>query len=102
MKDSNSTETTQYIVPCEKDSNSLFHNMAASNLNTLLYICSPKCDFLFISDICKECSTIKPVKKSQAQTDFSAKAKTPISEIHPNRILLALQEEQKQQKNWKI
>ena len=50
MKDSNSTETTQHIVPCEKDSNSLFHTMAASNLNTLLYICSPKCDF-FLSVI---------------------------------------------------
>ena len=46
MKDSNLTETTQHIVSCETDANSLLHNRTASSLNTLLYICSPKCEFL--------------------------------------------------------
>ena len=64
MKDSNSTETTHHIVPCETDVNALLHNRAAaSNFNTLLYIRSFKCEFLCLSNICKECSTMKPVKE---------------------------------------
>ena len=47
---------------------------------------------------CKECSTIKPVKKSQAKIDAPAKAKAPLSKTHPKRILLALQEERKKTK----
>ena len=76
----------------------LHNRAAASNLNTLLYICSTKCEFLCFSNICKECSTIKPVKKSQAKIDAPAKAKAPLSKTHPKRILLALQEEQKKPK----
>ena len=64
-------------------------------MNTLLYIHSTKCEFLCLSNICKECSTIKPVKKSQAKIDAPAKAKAPLSKTHPKRISLALQEEQK-------
>ena len=86
VKDSNSTGIIQHIVPCEIDANSLLHNRAASNLNTLLYIRSPKCEFLCMSNICKERSTIKPLKKSQAKIDSPAKT-------HPKRILQALQEE---------
>ena len=51
-----------------------------------------------MSNICKECSTIKPVKKSQAKIDAPAKAKAPLPKTHPKRILLALQEEQKKTK----
>ena len=57
-----------------------------------------KCAFLCLSNISKECSTIKPVKKSQAKIDAPAKAKAPLSETHPKRILLALQEEQEKTK----
>ena len=64
-------------------------------MNTLLYIRSTKCEFLCLSNIYKECSTIKPVKKSQAKIDDPAKAKAPLSKTHPKRILLALQEEGK-------
>ena len=96
IKDYNSNETTQHIVPCETDPNALLQNRtAASNLNTLLYIPSTKCKFLCLSNICKECSTIKPVKKSQAKIDAPVKAKPPLSKTHPKRTLLALQEEQK-------
>ena len=99
IKDYNSNETTQHIVPCETDPNALLQNRtAASNLNTLLYIRSTKCEFLCLSNICKECSTIKPVKKSQAKIDAPAKAKAPLSKTHPKRILLALQEERKKTK----
>ena len=46
IKDSNSTETTQDIVPCETDLNALLYNRAAaSSLNTLLHIHSTKCEF---------------------------------------------------------
>ena len=45
-----------------------------------------------------ECSTIKPVKKSQAKIDPPAKAKEPLPKTHPKRIWLALQEEQKKHK----
>ena len=48
-----------------------------------------------MSNICKECSTIKPVKKSQAKIDAPAKDKAPLSKSHPKRILLALQEQKK-------
>ena len=51
-----------------------------------------------MSNICKECSTIKPVKKSQAKIDAPAKAKALLSKTHPKRILLALQEERKKKK----
>ena len=44
IKDYNSNETIQHIVPCETDPNALLPNRtAASNLDTLLYICSTKC-----------------------------------------------------------
>ena len=80
LKDYNSNETTQHIVFCETDPNALFQNRtAASNLNTLLYIRSTKCEFLCLSNICKECSTIKPVKKSQAKIYAPAKAKEPLT-----------------------
>ena len=71
---------------------------------TLLYIfvAPSKCEFLCLSNICKECSTIKPVKKSQAKIDAPAKAKAPLSKTHPKRILLALQEERKKQRSWKM
>ena len=82
IKDYNSNETTQQIVPCETDRNALLQNRtAASNLDTLLYIRSTKCEFLCLSSICKECSTIKPVKKSQAKIDAPAKAKAPLSKL---------------------
>ena len=104
IKDYNSDETTQHIVPCKTDPNALLQNRrAVINLNTLLYICSTKCEFLCLSNICKECSTIKPVKKSQAKIDAPAKAKAPLSKTHPKRILLALQEEPKKKKrSWKM
>ena len=64
MKDSNSTETTRHIVPCEPDANALLHNRAAgSNFNTLSYIHSSWCEFLCLSNVCKECSSMKPVKE---------------------------------------
>ena len=70
IKDYNSNETTQHIVPCKTYPNAFLQNRtAASNLNTFLYICSTKCEFLCLSSVCKECSTIKPVKKSQAKID---------------------------------
>ena len=94
IKDYNSNETTQHIVPCETDPNALLQNRtAASNLNTFVYIRSTRCEFLCLSNIFKKCSTIKPVKKSQAKIDAPAKAKAPLSKTHPKRILLALQEE---------
>ena len=99
IKDYNSNETTQHIVPCETDPNALFQNRtAAHNLNTFVYIRSNKCEFLCLSNICKECSTIKSVKKSQAKIDAPAKAKAPPSKTHPKRILIALQEERKKNK----
>ena len=99
IKDYNSNETTQHIVPCKTDPNALLQNRtAASNLNTLLYIRSTKCEFLCLSNICKERSTIKSVKKSQAKIDAPAKAKAPLSKTHPKRILLSLQEERKKTK----
>ena len=67
-------------------------------MNTLLYIRSTKCNFLCLSNICKECSTIKPVKQSQVKIDAPAKGKAPLSKTHRKRILLALQEEQKKNK----
>ena len=89
MKDSNSTETAQHIVPCEAEPSALIHNRAAaSNLSTLLYIHSSKCEFLWLSNICKEFSSVKPVKKSSAKIEVSAKAKAPLSKTHPKRILL--------------
>ena len=103
IKDYNSNETTQHIVPCETDPNALLQNRtAATNLSTLLYIRTTKCEFLCLSNIYKECSTIKPVKKSQAKIDAPAKGKTALSKIHPKRIFLALQEERKKQRDWKM
>ena len=94
---------TQHIVPCETDPNELHQNgTAASNLNTLLYIRSTKCEFLCLSNICKECSTVKPVKKLQAKIDAPVKGKAPLSKTRPKRILLALEEERKKQRNWKM
>ena len=55
LKDYISTETTQHLVSCETDPKALLQNRtAASNLNTLLYIRSTKCEFLCLSNICKE------------------------------------------------
>ena len=97
--DYNSNRTTQHIVPCETNPNALLqHRTAVSNLNTLSYIRSTKCEFLCLSNICKECSTIEPVKKSQAKIDALAKGKAPLSKTHPKRILLVLQEERKKTK----
>ena len=96
IKDCNSTEAIQYIVPCETDPNGLLQKRtAASNLNTLLYIRITKCEFLCLINIFKECSTINPVRKSQAKIDAPAKAKAPLSKIQPKIILLALQKERK-------
>ena len=51
IKDYNSNETTRHIVPCETDPNPLLQNRtAASNLNTLLYIFSTKCEFFYLSN----------------------------------------------------
>ena len=85
-----STETAQHIFPCETDANPLLHNRTARNLNTLLNIHSRRQELLCLSNICKECSTIKPVKKSQAKS--VAPAKTHLSKTHPKRILLAVQD----------
>ena len=99
IKDYNSNETTQHIAPCETDPNALLQNRTAtSNLNILLYIPSTKCEFLCLSNICKECSTIKPVKKSQAKIDAPVKANAPLSKTHPKRTIIALQEEQNKKK----
>ena len=67
-------------------------------MKILLCIRSTKCEFLCLSNICIECSTIKPVKKSQAKIAKAAKAKAALSKIYPKRILLALQEERKKTK----
>ena len=48
-----------------------------------------------LSNICKECSTIKPVKKSQPKIDAPAKAKASLSKTHSKKILLALQKQRK-------
>ena len=97
MKDSDSTETIQHTVPCETDANLILQNKAASNLNTLSYNCSTRCEFLCMGNICTECSTIKPVKKSQDSIDATAKAKAPLSKTHTKKILLVLQEEPKKE-----
>ena len=63
-------------------------------IRTLYYIfIAPSVSCL--SNICKECSTIQPVKKSQAKIDAPAKDKVLLSKNHPKRILVALQEERK-------
>ena len=99
IKDCNSIEAIQYIVPCETDPNGLLQKRtAASNLNTLLYIRITKCEFLCLINIFKECSTINPVRKSQAKIDAPAKAKATLSKIQPTIILLALQKERKKNK----
>ena len=44
-----------------------------------------------MSSICKECSTIKPVKTSQAKLDATTNCKALLFKNRLKRILLALQ-----------
>ena len=103
IKDWNSTETTQHFVLCETDPNVLLPNStAASNLNTLLYIRSTKRDFSYLSNICKECGTIKPVKKSQAKIDAPAKFKNHCPKLTLKKNYYLYKKNEKKTRNWKM
>lgn len=60
-----------------------------------IFICSLKCNTFSKNKICKECSTTRSVKKLHIKFYSSARPKEPPSSSQPNRIALALQEEQK-------